>query len=976
MGETVVEENLVVLRVLLIEAETRAAERLLDALRDGGHALYSRQVASRQEIAEALREEAWDVILLSCALVDLAAVDALHLLSAHAQSTPIILTIDRDSRQFPVELLECGARDFVFKSNPSRLLAVVERECSRVMLQQAQPAYGSHDERLREGEERFLQLASNIPECYWLVDAETQCVTFVSKGYEQIWGRYVEALYADNRDWLKYVHPDDKARLAQRMAQCKMGGLDEQFRVLRPDGQVRCLHARNFPVHNESDKTVSVGGVASDITARVAEQRQLPFFAHFDALTALPNQLMYYDQARHLLALAKRSQLPLGVMVIDIDRFFEVNQTLGHLCGDELLRQVAGRLSGSLRESDVLGRLGGDVFGILLPDVADHEQAVIVARRIVETLILPIRVEGQEVFATASIGAAFHPQDGKDVHELISNAETAMRHAKAQGRNCYNFYSATMQEDVRERLFLETDLRNAVNRQEFVLQYQPKVSCASGRVIGAEALIRWNHPRRGLVPPDQFIPLLEETGLIVSVGRWVLETASRQALLWQQTGFDLPSVSVNLSARQLQSDTLLDDVAKTLAASGLPPASLDLEITESMLMQNAEQAIHTLSALKAMGVTISLDDFGTGYSSLAYLKRFPLDAVKVDRSFVRDIVADSDDASITRAVITMAHHLKLKVVAEGVETAEQLAMLISHQCDVIQGYFFARPLSVAAMGELLASGQHLPLNLLRSGTRKPMALFVAVDGCEEVISLLERDGHRICVAADADAAIQWFSGNLADVLVCGGPRKGFDALAVIQRAAIMQPLCERMLVVDEKQWHRKKVAEMAGSGIVQRVLHMPLDVVAFRQTVEDALQRRHISDEYSRLSHEVEVAERALVYAEEERRRLEVENRELHALESRGFAILQEVVSVLPWPVAGLDQDGMLAMVNTAATDEFAGRGLVIGLALAEVLPELPPLGSNDRIIIDGKAYQCLWRQVSLGGTAYGQLLMLQREEK
>lgn len=972
MTETVVQENLVVLRVLLIEADARAAERLLSALRDGGHTLYSRRAASRQEIAELLSEEAWDVILLSCALVDLPAVDALHLLSTLAARIPIILTIDRDSKQLPIELLECGARDFVFKSNPSRLLAVVERECSHIMLRRAPQAIRS----LQEGEERFRQLASNIPECYWLIDAETQRVTFVSKAYEQIWGLYVEALYADNRDWLRHVHPDDRARLAQRMEEFRLGGLDERFRVLRPDGLVRWLHVRNFPVHNEDEKIVSVGGVASDITAHVAEQRQLPYFAHFDALTALPNQLMYYDQARHLVALAKRKHSPLGVVIVDIDRFHEVNQTLGHLCGDELLRQVAGRLSGSLRESDILGRLGGDVFGILLPDVADHEQAAIVARRIVDTLTLPIRVEGQEVFTTASIGAAFHPQDGNDVHELITNAETAMRHAKTAGRNRYNFYSPAMQEDVRERLFLETDLRNAVIRKEFVLHYQPKVSCASGQIVGVEALVRWQHPRRGLVQPDQFISLLEETGLIVSVGRWVLETASRQALLWQEAGFNLPSVSVNLSARQLQSDTLLDDVAKTIAASGLPPACLDLEITESMLMQNAEQAIITLSSLKAMGVTLSLDDFGTGYSSLAYLKRFPLDAVKVDRSFVRDIVADSDDASITRAVITMAHHLKLKVVAEGVETAEQLAMLISHQCDVIQGYFFSRPLAVDAMSELLASSRHLTPNLLHSGTRKPMALFVAVDGCEEVISSLERDGHRVCVAADADAAIQWFSGNLADVLVCGGPRKQFDTLAFIQQTATMQPQCERILVVDDKQWHRKKVAEMAGSGIVQRVLHMPLEVTAFRQTVEDALQRRHISEEYSRLSHEVEVAERALLQAAEERQRLEAENRELHALESRGFAILQEVVSVLPWPVAGLDHEGMLAMINTAASEEFAGRGLVIGLSLAEILPELPAQGVNDRVLIDGNSYRCMWRQVSLGGTAHGQLLMLQREEK
>lgn len=974
MTEAFVPQNLIVLRVLLIEADARAAERLLDALRDGGHVVYSRLVATRPDIAEALREESWDIILLSCALADLPAIDVLDLINAQAASTPIILTVERGSKVLPIELLEYGARDFVFKSNPSRLLAVVERECSRALMHRSQANENSQGGQLAEGEARFLQLASNIPECYWLVDAETQRVTYVSKGYEQIWGLYVEALYADSRDWLKYVHPEDQARLAKRMNMFQRGGMDERFRVLRPDGQVRWLHVRNFPVRNEVANTVSVGGVATDITAQVAEHRQLPFFAHFDALTALPNQLMYFDQARRLLSLAKRNQTPLGIMVIDIDRFHEVNQSLGHICGDELLRQVAGRISGSLRGSDVLGRLGGDVFGILLPEVADREHAAIVARRIVDTLTMPVRVEGQEVFATASIGTAFYSQDGKDVHELVTNAETAMRHAKSLGRNCYQFYSSAMQEGVRERLFLETDLRNAVIREEFILHYQPKVSCASGRVVGAEALIRWNHPRRGLVPPDQFIPLLEETGLIVTVGRWVLDAACRQALLWQQAGLDLPSISVNLSARQLQSDTLLDDVATSLARTGLPPACLDLEITESMLMQNAEQAIQMLGGLKAMGVTLSLDDFGTGYSSLAYLKRFPLDAVKVDRSFVRDIVADSDDASITRAVITMAHHLKLKVVAEGVETAEQLAMLISHQCDIIQGYFFSRPLPLEEMENLLISGQHLPIHLLRSGTRKPMALFVAVDGCNEVISMLERDGHRVCVAADADSALQWFAGNLADVLVCGAPRKGFDTLAVIERAAQIQPQCERILLTDKKQLQRKKVSEMAGAGLLQRVLHAPIDDVVFRQTVEDALQRRHISDEYSRLSHEVEVAERALVHAEEERRRLENENRELHAVENRGFAILQEVISALPSPVIGFDQDGMVAMINDAALHEFAPRGLNIGVELLVVLPELPIVGDNQIITINETPYGCLWRQVSLGGAVHGQLLILQRE--
>lgn len=966
-----------VLRVLLIEQNERDCLRLLDALRGGGHVIYSRRHVLREEIENALQEEAWDVLLLACLVPDLLPADVVDLVQEIAPGLPVVLTIERGGRDIPLDLLESGACDFVFKSNPSRLLAVVERECARVMLAR------EHElslippeslENLDDGAARFFHLASNIPECYWLVDAESQRVTYVSKGYEQIWGRYVEALYADNRDCLKYVHVDDRQCLADALAAHPVGGMDIRFRVKRPGDGLRWLHARNFPVRDDEGKVVSIGGVATDVTSLIAHNHKIPYFAHFDALTALPNQLMFYDQARRLLALAKRRELPLGLIIIDIDRFHEVNQTLGHISGDELLRQVAGRLSGLVRESDILGRLGGDVFAVLLPDLADTVQAGIVARRFVETLIMPVRVDGQEIFATASIGVVFYPQDGHDAHELVSNAELAVRHAKQRGRNNYEVYSPTLHINIRDRLMLETDLRNATLRNEFVLYYQPKVSCASGRITGVEALIRWQHPRRGIVPPEQFIPLLEETGLIVPVGRWVLREACRQAAEWQAGGLDLPSVAVNLSARQLQSETLLGDVAGTLATTGLKPVCLDLEITESMLMHNAESAIRMLGALKQTGVTLSLDDFGTGYSSLAYLKRFPLDAVKVDRSFVQDIAADSDDASITRAVITMAHHLKLKVVAEGVETAEQLALLISHQCDIIQGYFFARPMPAADMGELLRAEKSLPANLLRSGTRKPMALFVAVNGCDEVISMLIRDGHRVCKADDFDAAMQWFSGNLADVIVCGPPGKNFNAARLIRHAAQTQPQCERMLMVDDRHWKMKPVMDLAASGLVDRVIHLPVDPATCRQAVEEALSRRHISDEYSRLSHEVEVAERELVRVDEERRRLEAENQLLHAQEGAGYRILQEVVAELPWPVLGVDDGGMLALINDKAQALFAERQIALGLALSLVLPELAESESGTRIGLLGRMFLCQWRPVRLAGSVSGRLLFLEED--
>jgi diguanylate cyclase (GGDEF)-like protein/PAS domain S-box-containing protein len=829
------------------------------------------------------------------------------------------------------------------------------------------------------GEARFLQLASNSPEFYWLIDVESQQFTYVSNGYEQIWGRRVEALYADNRDWLQFIDPEDRGRIEGRLLECNFGGMEEKFRILRPDGSVRWLLVRNFPVNDEAGETVSVGGVATDITALVGPQTTQAYFAHFDALTALPNQLMFYNQARRLLALAQRKDLQLGIMVIDIDRFREVNQMLGHLYGDQLLRQIALRLTDCFRQSDILGRIGNDIFAALLPDVGNDEQAVIVSQRVIEALAAPVMVEGREVFVTASIGVTRFPQDRAvdskaEVHELVSRAELASRHAKAAGRNSFRFYSPQMHDGARDRLFLETDLHNAALRGEFMLYYQPKVSCATGMLTGAEALIRWNHPTRGIVPPDQFIPLLEETGLIVQVGRWILEAACRQVVAWREAGLVLPSVSVNLSARQLETSTLADDVAHALQVSGLDPASLDLEITESMLMNDADRAIHTLNTLKKTGVTLSLDDFGTGYSSLAYLKRFPLDALKVDRSFVQDIAADSDDASITRAVITMAHHLKLKVVAEGVETTEQLALLISHQCDMIQGYFFSRPLSVDDFAQLLRSGKRLPTHLLRSTTRQPMALFVAVDGFDEVVSMLTRDGHRVCTAADVASAQLWLAGNLADVVVCGSPSVQFDAVAMLHLVSQQQPQCERLLLVEDQQWHQQQVADLSGSTLVDRVLHLPIEPVALRELVEETLERRHISDEYGRLSHAVQIAERELLRVEEDRQRLLKENSALRAQGDHSYAILQEVISGLPWPVIGVDEDDLLALHNEAAMAAFAVRGLGLGDDLFGLLPEVADVGEGGgRVTIDDLEYQAWWRPLRVDGRVCGRLLLLQR---
>lgn len=501
-----------------------------------------------------------------------------------------------------------------------------------------------------------------------------------------------------------------------------------------------------------------------NVTESVKAERQLAQAAHYDALTGLPNRLLVRDRIEQALASAHREGKRAAVMVVDLDRFKLVNDTFGHGVGDALLVAAADRIATVLRESDTVGRMGADEFAIVVPDLESSEDATMAAQRIMEALARPIHAEGQELYAQASVGIALYPDDGIEAEALIRNADTAMYRAKELGRNGMQFYTASMNTRAQGQLQMVIDLRRALERDEFVLHYQPKVSCASGAIVGFEALLRWRHPARGLVPPDQFIPLLEDTGGIIAVGAWVLRQACAQAATWHREGLGAPSVAVNLSVRQLLQPNLVEMVGAELRRAGLPAGALELEITESMLMHNVEDAIATLDGLKQLGLRIAVDDFGTGYSSLSYLKRFPLDSVKVDRSFVQDIVADPGDVSITRAIITLAHNLKLRVVAEGVETEAQLALLSSNGCDEIQGYYFSRPVPAEEAGDLLRAGRRLPEALLSRhpvGTDHAIGLEAllqrtTLDVTQEVVDmfpwpLFGIDNEGLVVAANGEA---------------------------------------------------------------------------------------------------------------------------------------------------------------------------------------------------------------------------------
>lgn len=445
-----------------------------------------------------------------------------------------------------------------------------------------------------------------------------------------------------------------------------------------------------------------------DITQRKIDEERLNYLASFDSLTGLPNRTLFYDRLNQVTSRAARTHRAAAVLFLDLDRFKNINDTFGHNFGDLLLKAVAVRLKNCIREGDTVARLGGDEFVLILDALAVPDHTYLVAEKILDGLSKPFHLQEREIFITASMGVAVYPDDGENYETLVRNADIAMYRAKEEGKNKYQIYSPALNAKISERLLLENSLRHAVEREEFLLFYQPKIDLATGGIIGAESLIRWKRPAcRQLILPEEFITPAEEIGLILSIGEWVLKTACAQHMAWRAAGLSAPEIAVNLSAMQFQQKDLSTMIAGTLAQVGLDPKFLELEVTESIIMKSAETAEATLQDLHALGVKISIDDFGSGHSSLGYLKRFPVSKLKIDTSFVRDISTNPDDRRLVGAVITLAHSLNLKVVAEGVETEEQLDYLRSAGCDQIQGNVFSQPLSVEQMTRLLIEGRSM-----------------------------------------------------------------------------------------------------------------------------------------------------------------------------------------------------------------------------------------------------------------------------
>ena len=691
------------IRVLVVEDVEMDAELALRELKRAGLRCVARRVDTEDAFRRELGEFRPHVIISDFSMPRFDGMEAFAIAHEVDPDVPFIFVSGTIGEEYAVRALKNGATDYVLKTNLIRLPPAVERA---VRDAEARVEARRIEDARRKIERRFQALIENSADAIILVDRDG-AVLYRSPATGRLLG-YTDEERA-GRPMIELTHPEDAAALKARLAesltapgqpiafQCRARHKTDGWKIL--DGSFNNLTA--------DDAIAAVVINCRDITASKEAEQRLAYLAQFDPLTGLPNRDLFKDRLEQTLAQARRNDWLVGVVLVNLDRFKMVNDTLGIAAGDALLGQAAQRLGETLRGGDTAARLSGDEFAIALSSLARADDAAIAAQKVLDALGRPFEVGGRQVYVPASVGVALYPEDGAAGDVLLKNANAAKDRVKEQGGNGYQFYLPEMNERTAQRLQLETALRGALERREFDLHYQPKASLATGAITGFEALLRWTQSDRRLASPARFVPILEDTGLIMPVGDWVLSTACAQIKAWKRNGLGSRSVAVNLSARQFQRPGLDATIARLIEETEIDPRQLELELTETLLMRDAEQAIRVLRTLKSYGVRISVDDFGTGYSSLAYLKRFPLDALKIDRAFVHDVNNDPDDAAITIAIINLAHSLKLKVIAEGVETQAQLDFLREHGCDEIQGYLFARPVPAAECTQLLSAGRRL-----------------------------------------------------------------------------------------------------------------------------------------------------------------------------------------------------------------------------------------------------------------------------
>ena len=649
---------------------------------------------------EQQRTDAIAAVLVDLLLPDSHGIDTFDRLFRAAPHIPILVLTASQDEDIARLAVQHGAQDYLLKT---RLDDYLLPKALRSMVERAAIA-----EVLYEEQERARVTLNSIGDAVMSTDV-LGCVTYLNAVAESMtgWSRK-EAAGHPIEEVLRIIDATSREAAQNPMAlvirENKTLGLTANCVLIRRDGGEVAIEDCAAPIHDRRGQVTGAVMVFRDVSMAREMSLRMSYLAHHDSLTDLPNRVLLHDRLTQAIAQARRNRIKLALLFLDVDRFKNINDSLGHEVGDHLLQTVAQRLLACVRSTDTVSRQGGDEFVILLSEVTHAQDAAVSADKILLALSTPYDIDQHELHLTVSIGIVTYPDDGTDAGTLLKNADFAMYHAKESGRDNYQFFRPDMNVHAVARQSLENDLRHAIEREEFVLHYQPTVNLETGAPVGVEALIRWRHPQHGLLPPAQFIPIAEDCGFIVPIGRWALREGCRQARAWQDAGLPLACVAINVSAVELRAKDFVPAVRAILTETGLEPRYLELELTETFLMQDSTSTSVVLLALKEMGLQIALDDFGTGYSSLSYLKRFPIDTVKIDRSFVRDLTTDTGDASIVSAVISMGKRLHMQVVAEGVETPEQLAFLREQSCPQGQGYYFSRPMVAEEFAKILRRG--------------------------------------------------------------------------------------------------------------------------------------------------------------------------------------------------------------------------------------------------------------------------------
>ncbi|NML28639.1 putative bifunctional diguanylate cyclase/phosphodiesterase [Zoogloea dura] len=640
------------------------------------------------------------VVLLDLSLPDSLGMETFCTMFAHAPQVPIIVLTGTDDEVMALHAVKTGAQDYLIKGevNSNLLLRAMRYAMERKEAERA----------LRESEERYALAAAGANDGLWDWNLQSGHAYF-SPRWKSMLGFADGDIGSAPEDWLSRIHPDDIDAFRQELRhhqQAAAPPLHTEYRILTRNGSWRWMLCRGMAVHDKDGQPLRMAGSQTDIHARKLAEERLLQDALRDGLTGLSNRnLVTHRLHQAIERLQRQPERCFAVLFLDLDRFKNVNDSLGHTTGDRLLIECGRRLGLCCRPNDTLARLGGDEFVLLLEDIDDATDAIRVADRIQRQFATPFVVDAYELFMNCSIGIALSGPEYRHPDELLRDADTAMYRAKADGKACYAIFDADMHHRAVAALDMESNLRRAIDRHEFVLYYQPVIALDSGRIAGFEALIRWPRGEYGIVSPAEFIPLAEETGLILAIGRWAIREACRQLREWQARNPGLADLTmgVNLSARQFSEESLVDQVADALAESGLGPSSLKLEITESVLMVNAQLALAKLGRLRAMGIRVSIDDFGTGYSSLSYLQRFPIDSLKIDQSFIHGMEATQEGTEIVRAILNLGQALRLEVIAEGTESLAQVDALRAMGCPYAQGYHFSRPVPPDVAAALLLS---------------------------------------------------------------------------------------------------------------------------------------------------------------------------------------------------------------------------------------------------------------------------------